>query len=132
LTDRKLEAARKHFSKALRHFRERKKADHENAVKEAVFAVEAAAKELFPDAKATILGDFVKWATGSETHLMPKVIGQTFSGLYAFRSSGEGVSHGATSGGIVTSELTEYVLGMAASQIILLADLSRDDEDPPF
>jgi hypothetical protein len=132
LTDRKLEAARKHFSKALRHFRDRKKADHENAVKEAVCAVEAAAKELFPDAKATTLGDFVKWATGSETHLMPKVIGQTFSGLYAFRSSGEGVSHGATSGGIVTSELTEYVLGMAASQIILLADLSRDDEDPPF
>ncbi|QNI32132.1 hypothetical protein H7849_24575 [Alloacidobacterium dinghuense] len=132
LTDLKLEAARKHFSKALRHFRDRKKPDHENAVKEAVCAVEAAAKELFPDAKATTLGDFVKWATASESNLMPKTIGQTFTGLYAFRNSGEGVSHGATSGGIVTAELSEYVLGMAASQVILLADLAKDDEEPPF
>jgi hypothetical protein len=132
LADLRLEAARKHFSKALRHFREREKPDHENAVKEAVCAVEAAAKELFPDAKATTLGDFVKWATGSEPYLMPKTIGQTFSGLYAFRNSGEGVSHGAATGGVVTPELSEYVLGMAASQIILLADLAKDDEEPPF
>jgi len=39
---------------------------------------------------------------------------------------------GATTGGVVTSELAEYVLGMAASQIILLADLARGDEEPPF
>jgi hypothetical protein len=93
--------------------------------------VEAAAKELFPDAKAVTLGDFVKWATGSDD-LLPKTIGQTFTGLYAFRNSGGGVSHGATSGGVVTSELAEYVLGMAASQIILLADLASGDEEPPF
>jgi hypothetical protein len=132
LADLKLGAARKHFSKALRHFRDRKKPDHENAVKEAVCAVEAAAKELFPDARATTLGEFVKWATASESNLMPKTIGQTFTGLYAFRNSGEGVSHGATSGGVVTAELSEYVLGVAASQVILLADLARDDEQPPF
>ena len=130
LADLRLEAARKHFSKALRHFREREKPDHENAVKEAVCAVEAAAKELFPEAKATTLGDFAKWATGGD--LLPKTIGQTFVGLYAFRNSGEGVSHGATSGGAVTAELAEYVLGLAASQIVLLADLARGDDDPPF
>jgi macrodomain Ter protein organizer (MatP/YcbG family) len=130
LADQRLEAARKHFSKSLRHFRDRKKPDLENTVKEAVCAVEAAAKELFPDAKAATLGDFVKWATGSG--LLPKTIGQTLSGLYAFRNSGEGVSHGAASGGVVTAELSEYVLGMAASQIILLADLARGDEEPPF
>ena len=132
LADQKLGAARKHFSKALRHFRDRKKPDHENAVKEAVCAVEAAAKELFPDVKAATLGDFVKWATDGKRDLLPKTIGQTFNGLYAFRNSAEGVSHGATSGGAVTGELAEYVLGMAASQIILLADLARSDDDPPF
>jgi AbiJ N-terminal domain 4 len=132
LADLRLQAARKHFSKALRHFRDREKPDHENAVKEAVCAVEAAAKELLPEAKAATLGDFVKWATNRKPHLMPSVIGQTFTGLYAFRNSGEGVSHGATSGGIVTAELSEYVLGIAASQVILLADLASEDEEAPF
>lgn len=132
LVDRRLDLARKHYSKALRHFREREKPDHENAVKEAVCAVEAAAKELFPESNAATLGDFVRWATSSERNVLPKTILQTFSGLYAFRNSGEGVSHGATSGGVVTAELSEYVLGIAASQIILLADLAREDEEPPF
>lgn len=131
LADLRLEAARKHFSKALRYFRDREKPDPENAVKEAVCAVEAAAKELFPDAKAATLGDFAKWATGARC-LLPKTITQTFSGLYAFRNGGEGVSHGAASGGVVTAELSEYVLAVSASQIILLADLARGDEEPPF
>jgi hypothetical protein len=132
LADQRLETARKHFSKALRCFRDREKPDHENAVKEAVCAVEAAAKNLFPEAKAATLGDFVKWATGTKSHLMPTTIGQTFGGIYAFRNSGEGVSHGATSGGTVTAALSEYALGIAASQILLLVDLAKDDEDPPF
>jgi hypothetical protein len=132
LADQRLDAARRHFSKALRYFHDRKKADHENTVKEAVCAVEAAAKELFPDAKAKTLGDFVGWATSSERSLLPKTIGQTFSGPYGFRSSGEGVAHGAASGGAVTAELSEYVLGMAASQIVFLSDLARNDDEPPF
>ncbi|MGF7179844.1 AbiJ-NTD4 domain-containing protein [Tunturiibacter psychrotolerans] len=132
LADQKLAAARVHFSKALRYFHDRKKTDHENTVKEAVCAVEAAAKELFPDAKAKTLGDFVGWATNGERNLLPKTIGQTFSGLYGFRNSGEGVAHGAASGGVVTAELSEYILGTAASQIVFLADLARNDEEPPF
>lgn len=132
LADQKLNAARIHFSKAMRYFHDRKKPDHENTVKEAVCAVEAAAKELFPDAKAKTLGDFVGWATNSERNLLPKTIGQTFSGLYGFRNSGEGVAHGAASGGTVTAELSEYILGTAASQILFLADLAKNDEEPPF
>jgi hypothetical protein len=132
LADQRLVAARIHFSKALRYFHDRKKPDHENTVKEAVCAVEAAAKELFPDAKAKTLGEFVNWATNGERNLLPKRIGQTFSGLYGFRNSGDGVSHGAASGGAVTAELSEYVLGMAASQIVFLTDLARNDEEPPF
>ena len=132
MADQRLDAARRHFSKALGYFHDRKKVDHENTVKEAVCSVEAAAKELFPDAKAKTLGDFIGWATNSERNLLPKTIGQTFSGLYGFRNSGEGVAHGGASGGTVTAEIAEYVLGMAASQIVLLADLARNDEEPPF
>lgn len=132
LADQKLDAARIHFSKALRYFHDRKKPDHENTVKEAVCAVEAAAKELFPDAKAKTLGDFVGWATNNDRGLLPKTVGQTFSGLYGFRNSGEGVAHGAASGGAVTAELSEYILGIAASQIVFLADLARNDDEPPF
>lgn len=132
LADQRLDAARRHFSKALGYFHDRKKVDHENTVKEAVCAVEAAAKELFPDVKAKTLGDFISWATNSERNLLPKTIGQTFNGLYGFRNSGEGVAHGGASGGTVTAEISEYVLGMAASQIVFLADLARNDEEPPF
>jgi AbiJ N-terminal domain 4 len=132
LADFRLAAARKHFSKALRHFRDREKPDLENAVKEAVCAVEAAAKELFPEAKANTLGDFINWATSKEHNIFPKSIGNTLTGLYTFRNSGEGVSHGGTTGGTVTTELCEYVLGIAASQVLLLAGLSKDDEEPPF
>jgi hypothetical protein len=32
----------------------------------------------------------------------------------------------------VTAEISEYALGMAASQIVFLADLARNDEEPPF
>jgi len=32
----------------------------------------------------------------------------------------------------VTPELSEYVLGVAASQIVLLAALATADEEPPF
>ena len=132
LADLRLESARKHFTKALRHFRDRSKPDYENAVKEAVCAVESAAKDLFPEAKAATLGDFVKWATANERRVLPRVISQTFIGLYAFRNSAEGVAHGSTSGDIVTADITEYVLALAASQILLLADLVEETAEPPF
>jgi hypothetical protein len=64
LAAERLEAARKHFAKAIRYFRDRIKPDPENAVKEAVCAVEAAAKELFPNAKATTLDQVIKWLAG--------------------------------------------------------------------
>jgi AbiJ N-terminal domain 4 len=133
LVDTRLATARKHFAKALRYFRDRVKPDPENAVKEAVCAVEAAAKDLFPNAKATTLGDATKWLTGPEPGKLPKAIGQTFTGLYAFRSGGDGVGHGGSTGGTATTSIAEYVLALAASQIILLVDLANAEEDEiPF
>lgn len=133
LADPRLEQARKHYEKALRFFRHPSKPDHENAIKEAVCAVEAAAKALFREAKAATLGDATKWLTGTEPGKLPKTVAQTFIGLYGFRSGGEGVGHGGASGGAVTSEIAEFTLAVAASQIILLVDLAKAREyDIPF
>jgi hypothetical protein len=133
LVDARLATARQHFAKAQRYFRDRVKPDPENAVKEAVCAVEAAAKELFPNAKAATLGDAIKWLTGPEPGKLPKAIGHTLTGLYAFRSGGDGVGHGGATGGAATTAIAEYVLGVVASQIILLVDIANaSEEDTPF
>lgn len=133
LADARLATARKHYAKALSYFRDRVKPDPENAVKEAVCAVEAAAKDLFPNAQAATLGDSIKWLTGAEPGKLPKAIGQTFAGLYGFRNGGDGVAHGGATGGAATASIAEYVLAMAASQIILLVDLANAEEDDvPF
>jgi hypothetical protein len=130
--DSRLPRARAHFNKALTFFRDVSKPDPENVVKEAVCAVEATARALFPDGGST-LGDVVKTMTGSGVGQLPKAIAKTFEGLYAFRSGGEGVGHGGATGGAVTMELAEYTLALAASQIVLLVNLAASLEpDIPF
>jgi hypothetical protein len=129
LGDARLGSARKHLNKALKYFQNVSQPDPENAVKEAVCAVEATARALFPEAQGNTLGDIIKSITGNEVGQLPKSIAQTFHGLYGFRSGGEGVAHGGTTGGAATSDLAEYVLGVAASQIILLVDVANLQED---
>ncbi len=132
LGDPRLSAALTHFNKALRYFRNVSQPDPENVVKEAVCAVEATARVFFPSGGST-LGDVVKSITGNGLGLLPKPIANTFHGLYGFRSGAEGVGHGGTTGGTVTKELAEYVLAVAASQIVLLVDLAAALEpEVPF
>jgi hypothetical protein len=90
MADARLETARKHLAKAQRYFHNREKPDPENAVKEAVCAVEAAARELFPDSKPSDLNEAVKSITGTEPGELPPAIAKTFIGLYAFRGGGGG------------------------------------------
>ena len=79
------------------------------------------------------LEDVVKSITGTESGKLPPTIAKTFMGLYTFRGGGEGVAHGGTTGGVATQEIAEYVLSVAASQIILLVDLAKaQEEDTPF
>lgn len=133
LGDPRLTSARKHYDKALQFFRNPAKPDYENTVKEAVCAVEAAGKALFPNAKAATLGDLVKWLIVSKDVTVPKALAQTFTGLYGFRSGGDGVGHGGSGGGTATSEVAEYVLAVCASQVIYLVDLANSQEtDIPF
>jgi len=133
LGDPRLDGSRKHFVKAQNYFRDASNPDPENVVKEAVCAVEAAAKALFPEAKAATLDDVVKWLTGPKVALLPKALGTTIIGLYGFRNSGEGVAHGGATGGLTTMGIAEYALAAAASQIIMLVDIANNYEtDIPF
>ena len=133
LGDPRLSGARKHFDKSLQFFRHPTRPDYENAVKEAVCAVEAAGRALFPGAKASTLGDLVKWLGSTAEVSVPKAICQTLTGVYVFRSGGDGVGHGGANGGKATLEVTEYVLAVCASQIIYLVDLENSMEvDVPF
>lgn len=59
LGDPKLSKAKEHFNKALRYFRSVSQPDYENVVKEAVCAVESAARVFYP-AQGSTLGDILK------------------------------------------------------------------------
>jgi hypothetical protein len=133
LGDPRLAGARKHYDKALQFFRNPSKPDYENAVKEAVCAVEASGKSLFPVAKAATLGDLAKWLASTKDVSVPKALTQTITGIYAYRSGGEGVGHGGSAGGAATAEVAEFVLAVCASQIIYLVDVSNaQDSNLPF
>jgi hypothetical protein len=133
LADTRLLSARKHFDKAIQFFRHPTRPDYENSVKEAVCAVEAAGKSLFPMAKATTLGDLAKWLASTTDVSVPKAICQTITGVYAFRSGGDGVGHGGATGGKATLEVCEYIVAVCASQIIYFIDLANSmDADVPF
>ncbi len=133
LGDQRLVSARKHYDKAMGFFRNPSKPDFENAVKEAVCAVEAAGKALFPESKAATLGDLTKWFSSNKDVPIPKALVQTISGIYAYRSGGDGVGHGGSVGGVATAEVAEYVLAVCASQVIYLVDVSNAQEkEVPF
>jgi hypothetical protein len=125
LGDPRLGDARRHYEKALHFFRSLSKPDYENAAKESVCAVEAACKALFPESKAATLGDFAKWVATAKTVEVPKGLVQTITGIYAYRSGGDGVGHGGATGGRATAEVAEYVLAVCASQIIYLVVLAN-------
>lgn len=124
LGDSRLDDAREHFAKAVRYFEHPSKPDYKNVVKEAVCAVEAAARHLFPLAKANTLDDVIKQIRGPEEGQIPKPLADTLIGLYAYRNAGDGVSHGGADGGKATRAIAEYALAVAASQIILLHEVA--------
>lgn len=133
LGDIRLAGARRHYDKAMQFFRSPAKPDYENCVKEAVCAVEATGKTLFPEAKAATLGDLAKWFASTKEVNVPKALAHTITGIYAYRSGGDGVGHGGAAGGAATPEVAEYVLAVCASQIIYLVDVSNSQEtEIPF
>ena len=79
LGEPRLLKALNHFNKALKYFRDVSNPDFENVVKEAVCAVEATARALFPSEGST-LGDVVKSITGSGKGQLPKPIAKRLRG----------------------------------------------------
>lgn len=132
LGDLRLTESRNHYIKALNFFRDPLKPDYENCVKEAVCAVEAAGKKLFPAAKASTLGDLIKWFKITKEYEIPKALLNTIEGIYAYRNGGNGVGHGGAEGGVATVEVAEYVLGVTASQIIYLVGIEKIEDEIPF
>lgn len=132
LGDNRLVEARRHFEKALRFFRHPTDPDYENCVKEAVCAVEAAGKTLFPIAKAATLADLCKWMLQTSDYSAPRPLVKMIENLYACRSSSKGVAHGAADGVAPTVEEAEYVLSVAASQIIYMVGLECSIREVPF
>lgn len=132
LGDPRLASARRHYDKAMNFFRSPSKPDYENSVKEAVCAVEAAGKVLFPTSKSSTLGELAKWLANTTEVSVPKALAQTVTAIYAYRCGGNEVGHGGADGGVATAEVAEYVLAVCASQIIYFVDLSnsRDNEIP--
>jgi hypothetical protein len=133
LGDPRLNGAREHYAKARRYFEHPVKPDYENTVKEAVCAVEAAARSLFPAKGTKTLADVVRHIQGSGKGQLPKPLADTLSGLYGFRNAGNGVSHGGSNGGEATPAIAEYALALAASQVVLLHAIAAELEtDVPF
>jgi hypothetical protein len=131
--DPKLQNARRHYDKALQFFRNIKNPDYENCVKDAVCAVEAAGKSIFPNAKAATLGDLSNWLKKTSDVEMPLALTKIIDGIYGYRSGGDGIGHGGSAGGTATSEVAELVLAVSATLIIYFVDLDNSQgADVPF
>ncbi len=131
--DSRLDQARAHFRKALVYFRDPREPDLANAAKEAVCALEAAARSLFPDIRASTLGKLVPQITGTRPGQLPRGIAETVSGLYTYRNATPGVSHGSPDIGRISPATAEYILVVVAAQIALLHQVASEAaEAAPF
>lgn len=128
-----LRKAAAHFGKAVKFFTAVSGPDHENAAKEAVAALEAAAKALFSEHETKNLPDLLKNLQGTTDRQIPPTLVKAVPAVYAFRGAADGVAHGGVTGGVVTAQVAEWVLGQVASHITYLADFKAAIEaDIPF
>lgn len=128
-----LKPAASHYMKAQRFFEGAVGADYPNTVKEAVAALEAAAKALFPWTKETDFRAILKKLQGTDAGQVPPTLAKGMEHLYSFRGAATGVAHGGATGGEVTPEVAELVLSLAAAFITYLAEVeTRATADLPF
>lgn len=128
-----LKEAREHFLKAVRFYDGAVGADYPNAAKEAVSALEAAIKGLFPDKKENDCRRILRQLTGPGEEEVPPTLANVAEQVYAFRGAATAVAHGGAQGGTVTPEVAELVMSLVASYITYLASLSdRLNEELPF
>ncbi len=85
--------AKTHITSALEHFSKRPEADYRNTIKEAILAVESAAKVIAEDDKATLAQALDKLAKEYDTH--PALI-EGWKKIYGFSSDRDGIRHALT------------------------------------
>lgn len=127
-----LRDARAHFNKALRFFGDGPSADNPNTIKEAVSALEAATKALFPDIRADNFNKIVDSLRGTGETQIPPTLAKAMLGLYDFRGACAQVAHGGATGGVATPAAAELAISLSASFIIFLVDLRslREEQVP--
>ncbi len=128
-----LSEAQTHFSKALQYFGVGPEADHQNAVKEAVAALEATIKSLFPEFTSNDIQDVLKRFEGTKDNQIPPTIVKGILSIYEFRGAATGVAHGGATGGMVSPIISELVLSVVASYITFFVGFRAAGQDePPF
>ena len=79
-----------HLEAAAKYLSQKKKPDYRNSIKESILAVESLAKEITEKPNAT-LGDALKIL--EKNHDISKTLKQSFSKLYGYSSSDDGIRH---------------------------------------
>ena len=130
LSDPRLERVLKHFQKAYNFFGA-KEADYENALKEAVTAIEATI-EIMSGHKVS--KDFAREVQRLNEDGVPALVIQVFTKLHACRGGATGAAHANTTDGFqVTTLEAELVLSLSAAVITYIVDhYNRKVEEPPF
>ena len=120
LADDDLAGPNEQFQDARRLYNARPKPDLDNAVKEAISAVEGLARILLNDRKVLLSKALQRIQQEKGAHpAMMEMIGK----LYAYRGDKEGVSHGATEPSQIPLHEAEFAIGTSAQAIVYLARL---------
>jgi hypothetical protein len=120
LRDDDLKGPDEQFQKAVAFYSQRPAPDLENAVKEAVSAVEGVAQIVLEDTSLTMSKALSKLKKEKDVH--PTLI-VMLEKLYAYRGDAEGVGHALTGEKEVRLEDAEFTLAVSASAIVYLARL---------
>lgn len=116
LSDPALHTVKTHYIKAYNFF-SNKNPDYENAVKEALCALEAAIEIKSGQKVSKDFARQVMTLSGIEPNQIPTPIVQAMVKLHAYRGAGTGVAHGSTEGLKVTGTEAELILSLAAAFI---------------
>ncbi len=133
LLDPRLQEARNHFNKSRAFFTKSPEADFPNSIKEAVSALEAAIKNLFPT-KQKDFEKIIRNIKDANGEPIPPTIIKGILSSYYYRGAGNAVAHGGATGGKATAAVAEWIMTVVAASIIYLRDIaqSHEAEPPPF
>lgn len=131
LSDPRLEKTRIHYLKALQFFGNVKTPDFENAIKEAICAVESCLIILYsPDIAKSF--DNIRKLIGNDASKAPAPIIESIIKLYGYRNNGDGVAHATSKGLKVSQKEAELVISLSADYITYFYSLLRKEEIVPF